>query len=228
MEIKKSPKADLESKKLTFTLIGLVVTLFIVWRVFEYKSYDKQTLDNLQVSVEVIEEEMVEITKQEQPKVQPPQPKPQVTQIQVVEDDVEVEDEIDINAEVDQDEIIEEYEYEAPEIEEEEIVEAEVFIVVEEMPEFPGGPAKMMEYIQSNMKYPMMARESDIQGRVFVNFVVEPDGSISNVNVMRGIGGGCDEEAVRVVMSMPKWKPGKQRGSAVRVSFTVPIIFKLQ
>ncbi len=97
MEIKKSPKADLESKKLTFTLIGLVVTLFIVWRVFEYKSYDKQTIDDLQRTVEVIEEEMVEITKQEQPKVQPPQPKPQVTQIQVVEDDVEVEDDIDIN-----------------------------------------------------------------------------------------------------------------------------------
>lgn len=228
MEIKKSPKADLESKKLTFTLIGLVVSLFIIWRVFEIKSYDKQTLDDLQRTVEVIEEEMVEITKQEQPKVQPPQPKPQVTQIQVVEDDVEVDDDIDINAEVDQDEVLEEYEYEAPDIEEEEIVEAEVFIVVEEMPEFPGGPAKMLEYIQKNVKYPMMARESDIQGRVFVNFVVEPDGSISNVNVMRGIGGGCDEEAVRVVNSMPKWKPGKQRGSAVRVSFTVPIIFKLQ
>ena len=227
MEIKKSPKADLESKKLTFTLIGLVVTLFVVWRVFEYKSYDKQTIDDLQRTVEVIEEEMVEITKQEQPKVQPPQPKPQVTQIQVVEDDVEVEDEIDINAEVDQDEVIEEYEFTPPEIEEEEIVEAEIFKVVEEMPEFPGGSAKLMEYIQKNIKYPMMARESDIQGRVFVNFVVEPDGSISNVAVLRGIGGGCDEEAVRVVNSMPKWKPGKQRGSAVRCAYTVPIIFKL-
>ena len=228
MEIKKSPKADLESKKLTFTLIGLVVTLCVVWRVFEYKSYDKQSLDGLQVAVEVIEEEMVEITKQEQPKVQPPQPKPQVTQIEIVEDDVEVEDEIDINAEVDQDEVIEEYEFTPPEIEEEEIVEAEIFKVVEEMPEFPGGAAKLMEYIQKNIKYPMMARESDIQGRVFVNFVVEPDGSISNVTVMRGIGGGCDEEAVRVVNSMPNWKPGKQRGSAVRCAYTVPIIFKLQ
>ncbi len=227
MEIKKSPKADLESKKLTFTLIGLVVSLFIIWRVFEYRSYDKQTFDDLQRTVEVIEEEMVEITKQEQPKPQPPAPKPQVTQIQIVEDDVEVEDEIDINAEVDQDEVIEEYEF-VPEIEEEEIVEAEIFKVVEEMPEFPGGAAKMMEYIQKNIKYPMMARESDIQGRVFVNFVVEPDGSITNVTVMRGIGGGCDEEALRVVQSMPNWKPGKQRGSAVRCSFTVPIIFKLQ
>ena len=227
MEIKKSPKADLESKKLTFTLIGLVVSLFIIWRVFEYKSYDKQSFDDLQRTVEVIEEEMVEITKQEQPKPQPPAPKPQVTQIQIVEDDVEVEDEIDINAEVDQDEVIEEYEF-VPEIEEEEIVEAEIFKVVEEMPEFPGGTAKMMEYIQKNIKYPMMARESDIQGRVFVNFVVEPNGTITNVTVMRGIGGGCDEEALRVVQSMPNWKPGKQRGSAVRCSFTVPIIFKLQ
>ena len=228
MEIKKSPKADLESKKLTFTLIGLVVTLFIVWRVFEYKSYGKQVIDDMQKTVEVIEEEMVEITKQEQPKPQPPAPKPQVTQIQIVEDDVEVEDEIDINAEVDQDEAIEEFEFTPPEIEEEEIVEAEIFKVVEEMPEFPGGAAKMMEFIQKNIKYPMMARESDIQGRVFVNFVVEPDGTITNVTVMRGIGGGCDEEALRVVQSMPNWKPGKQRGSAVRCSFTVPIIFKLQ
>ena len=228
MEVKKSPKADLESKKLTFTLIGLVITLFVIWRVFEYKTYDKQMSDFAQQKVEVIEEEMVEITKQEQPKVQPPQPKPQVTKIEVVEDDVEVEDEIDINAEVDQNEVIEEYEFTPPEIEEEEIVEAEIFKVVEEMPEFPGGSAKLMEYIQKNIKYPMMARESDIQGRVFVNFVVEPDGSISNVAVLRGIGGGCDEEAVRVVNSMPKWKPGKQRGSAVRCAYTVPIIFKLQ
>ena len=228
MEIKKSPKADLESKKLTFALIGLVVTLFIVWRVFEYKSYDKQIVDDLQKTVEVIEEEMVEITKQEQPKPQPPAPKPQVTQIEIVDNEEEIEEEIEINAEVSQDEVLEEYDFTPPEIEEEEIVEAEIFKVVEEMPEFPGGAAKMMEFIQKNIKYPMMARESDIQGRVFVNFVVEPDGTITNVTVMRGIGGGCDEEALRVVQSMPNWKPGKQRGSAVRCSFTVPIIFKLQ
>ena len=228
MEIKKSPKADLESMKLTFALIGLVVTLFIVWRVFEYKSYDKQIVDDLQKTVEVIEEEMVEITKQEQPKPQPPAPKPQVTQIEIVDNEEEIEEEIEIDAEVSQDEVLEEYDFTPPEIEEEEIVEAEIFKVVEEMPEFPGGAAKMMEFIQKNIKYPMMARESDIQGRVFVNFVVEPDGSITNVTVMRGIGGGCDEEALRVVQSMPNWKPGKQRGSAVRCSFTVPIIFKLQ
>ena len=227
MEIKKSSKANLDNKKLTFTLIGLVVALFIVWRVFEYRSYDKQTVDAFQRQVEVIEEEMVEITKQEQPKPPVQAPKPQVTQIQVVENDAEVED-IELNADVDQDEIIEEYVYEAPEIDEEDIQEEEIFLSVEENPEFPGGPAKLLEYVQKNLKYPMMARESDIQGRVFVNFVVEKDGSISNVKVLRGIGGGCDEEAVRVVQSLPKFKPGKQRGNPVRVSYTLPIVFKLQ
>ncbi len=227
MEIKKSPKASLDDKRLTFTLIGLVVTLFIVWRVFEYKSYDKQSIDTFARQVEVIEEEMVEITKQEQPKPQIQTPKPQVTQIQVVEDDVEVED-IELNAEVDQNEVLEEYVYEAPEIEEEDIQEEEVFLSVEENPEYPGGPAKLLEYVQKNLKYPMMARESDIQGRVFVGFVVEKDGSISNVRVLRGIGGGCDEEAVRVVQSLPKFKPGKQRGNPVRVQYTLPIVFKLQ
>ena len=214
MEIKKSAKANLDDKKLTFTLIGLVVALFIVWRVFEYRSYDKQEYEAFTRTVEVMDEEM-EITKQEQPKPQVQAPKPQVTQIQVVEDDTEVED-IDINAEVDQDEVIEEY------------VEEEVFLSVEENPEFPGGPAKLLEYVQKNLKYPMMARESDIQGRVFVGFVVEKDGSISNVRVLRGIGGGCDEEAVRVVQSLPKFKPGKQRGNPVRVQYTLPIVFKLQ
>lgn len=226
MEIKKSPKANLDDKRLTFTLIGLVVTLFIVWRVFEIRSYDKQQFDTFTRTVEVMDEEM-EITKQEQPKPRIQAPKPQVTQIQVVEDDAEVED-IDINAEVDQDEVIEEYTYEAPEIEEEEIVEEEVFLSVEENPEFPGGPGKLLEFVQKNLKYPMMARESDIQGRVFVGFVVEKDGSITNVRVLRGIGGGCDEEAVRVVQSLPKFKPGKQRGNPVRVAYTLPIVFKLQ
>ena len=127
MEIKKSPKANLDDKRLTFTLIGLVVALFVIWRVFEYRSYDKQQFEAFARTVEVMDEEM-EITKQEQPKPQIQAPKPQVTQIQVVDDEAEVED-IDINAEVDQDEVIEEYVYEAPEIEEEEIVEEEAQMI---------------------------------------------------------------------------------------------------
>ena len=224
MEEKKSPKANLENKKLMFTQIGLIISLAIVWAVFETKTYDQREIDeSLLRQTEVVEEEMVEITKQEQ-KPQPVEMPKQTTQLEIVQDDVEVED-IEINAEVDQTEVIEEYV--APEIEEEEVVEQEIFQIVEEMPSFPGGDAKMLEYVAKNVKYPQIARESGIQGRVFVNFVVEPDGSVSNVKVLRGIGGGCDEEAVRVVKSMPKWRPGKQRGKAVRVSFNLPVNFKL-
>ena len=112
-------------------------------------------------------------------------------------------------------------------VEEEVTDEDEIFMIVEEEPEFPGGPAKLLEYIQQNLKYPMEARENNIQGKVIVSFVVEKDGSISNVKVLRGIGGGCDAEAVRVIESLPKFKPGKQRGNLVRVSYTLPINFVL-
>ena len=225
MEEKKSPKANLENKKLMFMQIGLIISLIIAWLAFEHKSYDKRELADIGRTVEVLEEEMVEITKQEEMKPQPVEMPKQTTQLEIVDDDVEVED-IEINVETDQTEVIEEYV--APEIEEEEVVEQEVFTIVEQMPSFPGGDAKMYEYLGKNIKYPQIARETGIQGRVFVNFVVEPDGSVSNVKVLRGIGGGCDEEAMRVVKAMPKWTAGKQRGKAVRVSYTLPVVFKLQ
>ena len=224
MEEKKSPKANLENKKLMFTQIGLIISLFIAWLAFEHKSYDKREIADISRVAEKIEEEMVEITTQDQPKPQPVEVPKQTTQLEIVEDDVEVED-IEINVDVDQNEVIEEYV--APEIEDEVVVEQEVFTIVEEMPSYPGGDEKMYSYLGNNIKYPQIARESGIQGRVFVNFVVEPDGSVSNVKVLRGIGGGCDEEAVRVVKSMPKWKPGKQRGKTVRVSYTLPVVFRL-
>ena len=225
MEEKKSPKANLENKKLMFTQIGLIISLLVAWLAFEHKSYDKREIDPSLLNREVVlDEEMVEITKQEEQKPQPVEVPKQTTQLEIVQDDVEVED-IEINAEVDQQEVIEEY---VPvEVEEEEVVEQEIFQIVEEMPAFPGGEAKLMEYVAKNIKYPQIARETGIQGRVFVGFVVEPDGSVSNVKVLRGIGGGCDEEAVRVVKSMPKWKPGKQRGKTVRVSYTLPVVFRL-
>ncbi len=226
MEEKKSPKANLENKKLMFTQIGLIISLLIAWLAFEHKSYDKREIDpSLLRQTEVVEEEMVEITKQEEQKPQPVEVPKQTTQLEIVQDDVETED-ININAEVEQNEVIDEY---VPvEVEEEEVVEQEIFQIVEEMPSYPGGDQKLMEYIAKNIKYPQIARESGIQGRVFVGFVVEPDGHVSNVKLLRGIGGGCDEEAMRVIKSMPKWKPGKQRGKAVRVSYQIPVMFKLQ
>ena len=209
-----------------FTQIGLIIALLIAWLAFEHKSYDKRELDESLLNREVVlDEEMVEITKQEEQKPQPVEQPQQTTQLEIVDDNVETED-ININAEVEQNEVIEEYV--APEVVEEEVVEQEIFQIVEEMPAFPGGEAKLMEYVGKNIKYPQIARETGIQGRVFIGFVVEPDGSVSNVKLLRGIGGGCDEEAMRVVKSMPKWKPGKQRGKAVRVSYQIPVFFKLQ
>lgn len=105
--------------------------------------------------------------------------------------------------------------------------EQEIYQVVEIMPSFPGGNELLLDYISKALKYPQEALEKGIQGRVFVGFIVEPDGSISNVKVQRGIGSGCDEEAVRVIKSMPKWEPGKQRGHTVRVSHQLPVNFKL-
>ncbi len=225
MEAKKTEKADLENKKTLFFQIGLIVALLVVFVAFEYKSYDKITVDITSRAVDDTPEEIIPITEQ---KVKPPPPPPpkQVTKITIVEDDVEVEDDIEIDVEADDNSEMEEY---IPqEIEEEEIVEAEIFTVVEAMPEFPGGMGKLMSYLGNNIKYPPLAKESGIQGRVFINFVVEPDGKISQVKVLRGIGGGCDEEAIRVVEAMPKWKPGMQRGKPVRVSYNLPVKFTLQ
>jgi protein TonB len=107
-------------------------------------------------------------------------------------------------------------------------IDDEVFVVVEEQAEFPGGLDSMYAYIHKNLKYPELAKEKGIEGRVFVSFIIEKDGSISNVKILRGIGGGCDEAAVEMIKNMPKWKPGTQRGKPVRVQFNLPIKFELE
>lgn len=225
MEKRKSEKTNLETKRTIFLEIGFVIALAVVFMAMEWKSYDKQEYDLVQREVDNTAEEMIPITEQ---KVKPPPPKPppSVTIINVVEDDVEVEDEILIDVDMDDDTEMEEY---VPIIEEEEeIVEEEIFLVVEEMPSFPGGEGEMYKYIGNNIDYPRMAKESGISGRVFVTFVVEKDGRVTDVQILRGIGGGCDEEAIRVIQSMPTWKPGKQRGKPVRVQYRMPIKFTLQ
>ena len=107
-------------------------------------------------------------------------------------------------------------------------VSNKVFDVVEEMPSFPGGQGALMSFLNSNIKYPVVAQENGVQGRVIVGFVVERDGSITDVKVMRSVDPSLDREAQRVVKAMPRWKPGKQNGSAVRVKYTVPVVFRLQ
>ena len=225
MESKKSKKADLESKKGVFMQIGLIVALGAVLLAFSYKTYERSSRLNIQVQVDDTPEEIIPITKQEVKPPPPPPPK-QVTVINIVEDDVEVEDDIEIDVEADQETIVDDF---IPIVEDEEVVaEMEIFTVVEAMPTFPGGDSERMRFLQDNIKYPQMARESGIQGTVYVTFVVEPNGSVSDVRILRGIGGGCDEEAIRVIKLMPKWEPGMQRGKPVRVQFNMPIKFTLQ
>lgn len=222
---KKSPKADLESKKVFFVQIGLILALGLVFLGFEWKTYEKKVLDAFERQVTDVPEEIVMITQQKIEVAATPPP-PTTTIINIVEDDVEIEDEITIDAEANATTEIQEY---VPvKHEEEEIVEAEIFQIVEAMPDFPGGDAARMSFLRDNIKYPQIARESGIQGTVYVTFVVEKDGRVTDIRVLRGIGGGCDEEAVRVIKAMPRWQPGKQRGKPVRVQFNMPIKFTLQ
>ena len=229
MEPLKTSAADLESKKFIFREIGLIIALLIVFFAFSLKTPSKKVAEFNCNDLVTITEEIVPITVQES-KPLPPPPKQQTTKIIIVENDIEVETDIEIDAEATQETVIEYYvPYVPEEEEEEEIEEAEpIFVVVESMPCFPGGVSELMKYFHKNLKYPVLAKESGIQGIVFITFVVEKDGSVTDVRVLRGIGGGCDEEAIRVAKHMPNWIPGKQRNIPVRVSFNLPVKFKLQ
>lgn len=225
MEAKKTPKADLERKKGIFFQTGLIFTLAVILLGFEWKSYDKIVYDLGPMQVVNIEEEIIPITRQEAP---PPPPTPTVNiELNIVDDETEVTDQLDFNAEADATTEVEEYTAPVVVEEEKEVVEQEIFTIVEEMASFPNGEVELQKFITSNVVYPQMAKETGVSGTVYVQFVVEPDGSISNIKILKGIGAGCDEEAVRVVKKMPKWKPGKQRSKPVRVYFNLPIRFTL-
>jgi protein TonB len=229
METIKSHKADLENKKFIFREIGLIIALIFVFLAFNLKSHDKASIDLEVRNSNNITEEIIPITIQEI-KQPPPPPATKSVVINIVENTVEIEDDIEIDAEADQETFIQDY---TPtfntEIAEEEIIEEEeIFVVVESMPSFPGGMNKLMEYLQNNLQYPQLAKELNIQGRVFLTFVIEKDGSVTDTKLLRGIGGGCDEEAIRVVNKMPKWIPGSQRNRPVRVQFNLPVNFRLE
>lgn len=229
MKPKKTEKADLENRRGLYLEIGLVVVLVAALVAFNVKSYDNKKIEVQQRTAADETEEMVIQTQDDTPPPPPPPEQPEVTtELNIIEDDAESDNEIGIvNAEVtDKTENIEITPVVVEQDEEED--EQEIFQVVEQDPEFPGGVEALYKYIQSNIKYPQLAKENNITGRVFVTFVVEKDGSVSNVKAARDIGGGCGAEAVRVVKSMPKWKPGKQRGKAVRAAYTLPVNFTLQ
>lgn len=225
MQIKKSQHASLEDKKIIYVLMGFVFVLSLCYMALEWT--EKEVTKYEVVDEDFLIEEEVEIqqTTQETPPPPPPPAVQEVEVLNVVEDDVETES-IEINTEDDKEEVVIAAPVEAPEEEEEEEV---IFVVVESMPEFPGGQQALFKYLGDNVKYPVIAQENGIQGRVICQFVVNKDGSIVDIEVVRSGGDpSLDKEAVRVIKSMPKWKPGKQRGKPVRVKFTLPVNFKLQ
>ena len=225
MQVKKSEKASLEKDKLVYVLMGLVFVLSLVYVALEWT--EKEVTKYEVTDTEFLFEEEVEIqqTTQETPPPPPPPAVQEVEVLNVVEDNVETES-IEVNTEETEQEVVIAAPVEAPVEEEEEEV---IFVVVEKMPEFPGGQQALFKYLSENVKYPVIAQENGIQGRVICQFVVNKDGSIVEVEVVRSGGdASLDKEAVRVIKSMPKWKPGKQRGKAVRVKYTVPVNFRLQ
>jgi protein TonB len=225
MEAKKTPSADLTRKSGMFLNLGLAIAVGATLAAFEWKSYDEGALKDLGQVTDNFEE-ILDIPITEQP---PPPPPPPIEQpiIQEIPDEVEIEDKIEVNFDVDVKEttVIQEVVIsEAAPVEEKADV---IFDVVETQPNPPGGMSGWNEYLSKNLKYPTQARRMGVEGTVIVVFVVNTDGSIQDVEVLRGIGGGCDEEALRVVSAAPKWEPGKQRGRPVRTRMRLPIRFKL-
>ena len=228
MEIKKSEKANLENKKFTWILIGLILVLAGHFVAFEWTQYEKEEVgDIIDAGDIILEEEIIPITMPEKKTVPPPpQAVTQAEVLNIVEDDAEIEETTIVSAE-DQAEFVE-IQDDVPIVVEEPEKEEEIFQVVENQPEFPGGMGELMKYLQKNIKYPPICQDQGIQGRVVVQFVVNSDGSIVDPVVIKSVNPHLDKEALRVVSAMPKWKPGEQRGKKVRVRFTLPVSFRLQ
>ena len=228
MEAKKTPRADLENRRGLFLESGLAVILAAALVAFNIKSYDKEVKEVSTRTADVeIDADIIQTSEDTPPPPPPEEPEVVATELNVVENDAEDIHEVGIiNAEAKADEALE---FTRVEVKEEvEEAEEEVFLVVEEDPEFPGGLDALSKFIADNIKYPQLAKENNITGKVFVSFVVEKDGRVGQVKILRDIGGGCGNEAVRVVKMMPRWKPGKQRGKAVRTQFNLPVNFDLQ
>ena len=231
MEIKKSPKANLENKKLLFMEIGLVIALLMVLGAFEWSTSEGTDLASLgDETAVVIEEEQVPITQEEQ--LPPPEvPKEPVMSdiIDIVDDDIKVEDNFLLSTEDDASLGVEIRDYVVEQEEEEEVEEEVPFAIVEQKPTFQGGDANTFtKWVFSKIVYPEIAKENGVQGRVTLQFTIETDGSVKNVKVLRGVDSSLDKEAVRVVSSSPKWKPGMQRNKPVRVKYTFPVVFQLR
>jgi|TARA_B100000214_G_scaffold66481_1_gene44182 protein TonB len=234
MQPKKNPKADLNKDRNLYFVIGLTLVLGVTWGAIEYKTYEK-VFDLAALDMLEDDDEDIPITEQLKTPPPPPPPPPAPEVIEVVEDEEEVEETVIESTETDQDEII----IEDIEVEEE-FEDIDVpFAVIEDVPIFPGCESvaksqrracfqdKINQHIRRNFRYPEIAQEMGIQGRVYVNFIIAKDGSITNIR-MRGPDKNLENEAQRIISRLPQMTPGKQRGRAVRVPFSIPITFRLQ
>ncbi|MEM8484198.1 MAG: energy transducer TonB [Bacteroidota bacterium] len=218
MALRKSENADLRSKYPLFVQLGLIIALVVLIGAFRVNFTPESDFQIVEVQQEIVQMEEIQQTKQiEKP---PPPPKPPVP-IEVPDDEVLEDEDLDLDVSLELDEEI--VNLPPPPAEEEEEEEPEIFMIVEDMPELIGG----LGSIQKKIKYPEIAKKAGVEGRVFVQFVVNVDGSVEDPVVVRGIGAGCDEEAVRAV-AQAKFKPGRQRGKAVPVKMSLPITFKLK
>lgn len=236
MEIKKSQKADLEGKKSTSMLIGYVLVLAAIFVAFEWTQREKKVVELEPVFTSNIEEDMIPITQQQQEiTAPPPAAAPKIAEVlNIVDNETElVEEEVETSEEVNQ-AISTTHGTGAaastgptgPVVE---VVEDEtIYQIVEENPSFPGGDAACMKWLAENIKYPPICVEQGIQGRVIATFVVNRDGSIVDIEIVRSPDPYLSKEAERVLKMMPRWKPGKQRGKPVRVKFSLPVMFRLQ
>jgi protein TonB len=226
MEVKKSSKASLEDKKSIFIMMGFVLVLSLVYIAFEWTEQEVKIYDVGTAAID--QEEEIEVIQTAE--VLPPPPPPQVPEVievfNVVEDDVETSEiEIDTEDNEDREVVVQAPVSTGPVAEEDSDIP---FVVVESMPSFPGGDAALFKYLGESIKYPVIAQESGIQGRVICQFTVNRDGSIVDIEVVRSVDKSLDAEAIRVISKMPRWTPGKQRGKTVRVKYTLPVNFRLQ
>lgn len=229
MELKKAKKVDLENKRNTFLLIGLVTALSLTLLAFEWTTKPSKAESLGSIQSVTVEEEIIPITREQEIKPPPPPPPPKVVEVlNIVDDDVEIEDELELeDSEADEETVIDVQPLiEASE--EEEVPEDHIFLIVEEPAEFPGGMRALNKYLSDNIRYPVIAQENGIQGKVYVKFVVNEQGKVSNAQILRGVDPSLDKEALRVVNLLPNFKAGKQRGKPVKVFFTAPINFQLQ
>ncbi|MFK5974063.1 MAG: energy transducer TonB [Flavobacteriaceae bacterium] len=238
MELKKNPKVDLNRDSGLYFVIGLTIVLFLTWRALEYKTYQK---DNVVVELMNVTDDLKEeVPITEAIKTPPPPPPPSAPEIiEIVEDEAEIEETIIESTEINQETVVEAMEVDDVVVEE---IEEEIsvpFSIIENVPIFPGCEKKkgndkrkacfqkkIQEHIIKEFKYPQIAAEMGIQGRVYVHFIIDTKGSITSVRA-RGPDAGLEKEGVRIVSSLPKMTPGMQRGRAVQVPYSIPISFKL-